>query len=82
MTVLRVAGEPNVADDWRASAAGEAAYSSFAPCWTHDAHRVERNIEPGGWAVEARLREWPWEIIFEPDVAARRIVVITACPLD
>jgi len=48
----------------------------------HDAHRVVRDIEPGRWVVEARLREWPWEIILEPDGDARRIIVVTAYPLD
>jgi hypothetical protein len=47
-----------------------------------DAQHVRPDIEPGRWAVLARLDGRPWEIIVEPDALHRHLVVITAYELD
>jgi hypothetical protein len=37
-----------------------------------------RDIEPGRWVIVTRHRRQPWEVIVEPDLDARRLLVITA----
>lgn len=46
------------------------------------AYSVASDIVPGRWRVRTRLHRRPWEVIVEPDVEARHLVVITAYPLD
>jgi hypothetical protein len=39
-----------------------------------------RDVVPGRWVVETRLRRMPWEVIVEPDESLRLLVVVTAFP--
>lgn len=42
---------------------------------------LRRDIQPGRWVIGARHHRRRWEVVVEPDVAAQRLVVITAYPL-
>ena len=41
-----------------------------------------RDILEGRWAIRTRHRSRPWEVIVEPDFAARILIVITAYPWE
>jgi len=36
----------------------------------------------GRWVVETRYRRQPWEIIVEPDLEERKVVIITAYKVE
>ena len=40
--------------------------------------RIRRGAVPGRWVVVTRHRRRVWEVIVEPDFAARLLVVVTA----
>ena len=40
-----------------------------------------RDIIEGRWVIEARHHRKAWEVIVEPDTAAKLLVVVTAYPL-
>jgi hypothetical protein len=42
---------------------------------------LERDVVRGRWVVEAQHRRRRWEIVVEPDMDSRRVVVITAYPV-
>jgi len=48
----------------------------------HHARSVGRGLVPGRWTIRTRHRRRDWEIIVEPDDAARVIVVVTGYPID
>ena len=39
---------------------------------------VRPDVVPGRWVVETRFRRRLWEVIVEPDISARVLLVITA----
>jgi hypothetical protein len=41
-----------------------------------------RDVVEGRWVISSRHRRRYWEIIVEPDLDARLLVVITAYPLE
>ena len=43
---------------------------------------LRRDIVEGRWIVRARHHRRRWEVIVEPDFAARLLLVITAYPLE
>jgi hypothetical protein len=46
------------------------------------AHSLRRDAFTGRWIAVARMRRCRWEIVLEPDEKIRRLVVITAYPLE
>jgi hypothetical protein len=46
------------------------------------AKRYRQDIVEGRWVVEAPHRRRTWDVIVEPDDAAKLLVVITAYPVD
>ena len=42
---------------------------------------LREDVVVGRWIVESWLRRQPWEVIVEPDLDARVIVVVTAYPV-
>jgi hypothetical protein len=40
-----------------------------------------RNIVEGRWVIETYHEEHPWEVIVEPDVMRKQLVIITAYPV-
>jgi hypothetical protein len=48
----------------------------------HDATGFRVDVVDGRWVIEARRRGKPWEVIVEPDMTGRRLVVITAYALS
>ena len=40
-----------------------------------------RNIVEGRWVIETYHEEHPWEVIVEPDVIQKQLVLITAYPV-
>jgi hypothetical protein len=48
----------------------------------HAASACYRDVVPERWVVEARHRKAPWEIVVEPDMGSRMLVVITAYPVE
>ena len=45
------------------------------------ARSYRRNIVDGRWVIETYHEEHPWEVIVEPDVIGKLLVVITAYPV-
>lgn len=45
------------------------------------ARSYRRDIVPGRWIISTRHAKRLWEVIVEPDVKARLIVVVTAYPV-
>jgi hypothetical protein len=43
-----------------------------------EAIALREESEPGRWVVETRYGSQRWEVIVEPDVVARSLIVITA----
>lgn len=43
---------------------------------------VRRDVDPGRWIVESKHASKPWEVVVEPDVEDRLVVVITAYSVD
>ena len=43
---------------------------------------LREDIEPGRWVVETTHESASWEVIVEPDMADRLLVVVTAYPTD
>lgn len=39
------------------------------------------DVVEGRWAIETRHRRRHWEVIVEPDDAAKQLVVVTAYPV-
>jgi hypothetical protein len=39
-----------------------------------------RDVVEGRWVVATRHRRGPWEVIVEPDLAAKVLVIVTAYP--
>jgi len=48
----------------------------------HRARTYRRDIVPGRWVVVTSHRRKGWEVIVEPDIDARVLVVITAYPQE
>lgn len=46
-----------------------------------DATYVRPDVEEGRWTIEARHDGRQWEIVVEPDLPSRLLVVITAYPV-
>jgi hypothetical protein len=46
------------------------------------AMELRENDESGRWVVATSHDSRPWEVIVEPDLEARLLVVITAYPVD
>jgi len=46
-----------------------------------EAAGYRRDLLPGRWVIETRLRKRGWEIIVEPDTVLELLVVVTAYPL-
>lgn len=46
------------------------------------ASTLHEDVERGRWVIETRHGARNWEVIVEPDVRERLLVVITAYPLD
>jgi hypothetical protein len=46
------------------------------------AKRYRKDIVEGRWIIEASHRRRSWDVIVEPDDAAKLLVVITAYPVD
>jgi hypothetical protein len=46
------------------------------------ATRVQPSSVGGRWRIETRHRGRRWEVIVEPDVAERILVVVTAYPVE
>lgn len=42
---------------------------------------LREDVVEGRWVVEAWHRKQPWEVIVEPDLSARALVVVTAYPV-
>jgi len=40
-----------------------------------------RDIVEGRWVIETLHEEHPWEVIVEPDVMGKQLVLITAYPV-
>ena len=45
------------------------------------ASRYRKDVVEGRWVIETRHRGKPWEVIVEPDLRGRLLVVVTAYPL-
>jgi hypothetical protein len=41
-----------------------------------------RDIMAGRWVISSHHQRHPWEVIVEPDVDAKLLVIITAYPLE
>lgn len=39
------------------------------------------DVVEGRWVITTKLRKWRWEVIVEPDMQARLLVVVTAYPV-
>lgn len=46
------------------------------------ASEFRADIAPGRWVADTRHRRGRWEVILEPDFAAKLIVVVTAYPVQ
>lgn len=46
------------------------------------ASNVRQDVVPDRWIISARHRRKPWEVVVEPDVESRLLVVITAYPVE
>lgn len=46
------------------------------------ARSVREDLEPGRWIVESLHEGHTWQVIVEPDLLDRLIVVITAYPVE
>lgn len=42
----------------------------------------QRDVVEGRWVIITRHRRRPWEVIVEPDLAARVLVVVTAYSVE
>jgi hypothetical protein len=40
-----------------------------------------RDVVEGRWVIETRHRRHPWEVIVEPDMENKLLVVVTAYPV-
>lgn len=47
-----------------------------------EASGYHENTEPGRWVVETRHAEHTWEVIVEPDLQEKVLVVVTAYPVE
>lgn len=47
-----------------------------------NARSFRADVVEGRWVVETRTRRRPWEVIVEPDMEQKLLVVITAYELD
>jgi hypothetical protein len=45
------------------------------------ARSFRRDIVEDRWVIEARHDEYAWEVIVEPDVVSKLLVVVTAYPV-
>ena len=43
---------------------------------------LRENHEPGRWVMDAIHESRPWEVVVEPDLTDRLLVVITAYPVE
>lgn len=46
------------------------------------ATRYRSDVVEGRWVIETRAGRGNWEVVLEPDWETRRLVVVTAYPLD
>jgi hypothetical protein len=44
--------------------------------------QLERGAEPGSWMAPTRFRGRSWMVVVAPDFQRRRMLVITAYPID
>ena len=45
------------------------------------AREYRRDVVAGRWVIVTRYRRHPWEVIVEPDLDSRLLVVVTAYPV-
>ena len=43
---------------------------------------LQFDVVPGRFVVDTRHRGRPWQVVVEPDARLRRVVVVTAFPVD
>ena len=48
----------------------------------HHATRYHRDVLEGRWVIVTSHRKRRWEVIIEPDLEARLLVVVTAYPVS
>jgi hypothetical protein len=48
----------------------------------HDATGYRPDVVPGRWVIQTRHEGAAWEVIVEPDGDDKRLVAVTAYPLD
>ncbi len=47
-----------------------------------EAKSLRQDVAEGRWVAESRLSRRSWDVVLEPDFAAKVIVVVTAYPTD
>lgn len=47
-----------------------------------DAHGYRPDVVEDRWVIETRYAGGPWEVIVEPDAAYKKLVVVTAYPVE